>query len=216
MNASRKIFCWSFKVSCFWCSGVLDCLGADFLLPSSFATSKNNLLFRIWLCGHIKLNYFLQHERSSLFMYLIFLNNKLHHEKQDVSVVLSLLMGKTGCFPFDGHENTWCSSTGRGVVITDNWSFGHYCFIVIWYDCFVDGNFSWFLSISFAILQFYSNYYIFVFRTCGFIFLNKRSSVTSIVKVHSFGMRLISHMQFGDHRVPGLFLWSIIHLRYHP
>ena len=49
--------------------------------------------------------------------------------------------------------------------------------------------------------------------TCGFIFLNKRDPITSTVKVHSFGMRLISHMQFGDHRVPGLFLWSIIHLR---
>ena len=45
---------------------VVDCPGADFLLPSSYATSKNNFLFSIWLPVDVNLNYFSQGKTSLL------------------------------------------------------------------------------------------------------------------------------------------------------
>ena len=54
----------------------------------------------------------------------------------------------------------------------------------------------------------------FLSRTCGYIFLNRRSLMTSATKMLLFGMRQTFHMQFGSRVVLGLLPWSIIHQRY--
>lgn len=64
------------------------------------------------------------------------------------------------------------------------------------------------------LLMVFSHLLFLLTRTCGFIFLNMKSSMTLVMRVLLFGMRQMYHMQFGDQIAAGPALWRISHQRY--